>query len=285
MPWLSHAYSIVLGLIALMGYMAHAAGIKVANPQDAIPQLFLKMFPDWFAGFCFAAIAIGALVPAAVMSIGAANTFTRNIWRPFVHPNMSPMEESVLAKLVSLIVKVGALGVIFFMPTKFALDLQLLGGVWMMQIFPAVVFGLYTRWFSGSALLGGWIVGFVIGTWLSWGSAAWTPTFVIGGYGVYNGITAFVANGRRLRAAVLRAASGVGQIRCDRRSGFRRYRQDLTRSASGSTKENAGRRARHFCVLLGRHNSDVGTRRIPPPLANAHRDHGDENDGAADECG
>ena len=50
---------------------------------------------------------------------------------------MTPREESVLAKLVSLIVKVGALLVIFFMPTKFALDLQLLGGVWMVQIFPA----------------------------------------------------------------------------------------------------------------------------------------------------
>lgn len=188
------AYSVVLGLIALMGYMAHAAGIKVANPQDAIPQLFLKMFPDWFAGFCFAAIAIGALVPAAVMSIGAANTFTRNVWRPFVHPKMSGTEEAVLAKLMSLIVKVGALAVILFMPTKFALDLQLLGGVWMVQIFPALIFGLYTRWFSGSALLIGWIAGFSTGTYLSWGATAWTPTSVIGGVGIYNGITALAVN-------------------------------------------------------------------------------------------
>ena len=35
------------------------------------------MFPDWFVGVAFAAIAIGALVPAAVMSIAAANLFTR----------------------------------------------------------------------------------------------------------------------------------------------------------------------------------------------------------------
>ncbi|MBV9078988.1 MAG: sodium:solute symporter, partial [Methylobacteriaceae bacterium] len=84
------AYSLVLGLIALMGYMALAAGVQVSNPQDAVPQLFLKLFPDWFAGFVFAAIAIGALVPAAVMSIGAANTFTRNVWKPFVNPGMTP---------------------------------------------------------------------------------------------------------------------------------------------------------------------------------------------------
>ena len=88
------AYSFVLGLIALLGIMAHAAGVKVANPQDAVPQLLLKVFPDWFAGFSFAAIAIGALVPAAVMSIGAANTFTRNVWKPFVNPQITPAEES-----------------------------------------------------------------------------------------------------------------------------------------------------------------------------------------------
>ncbi len=84
------AYSFVLGLIALLGFMAIAAGVKVASPQDAVPQLVLWAFPDWFAGFCFAAIALGALVPAAVMSIGAANTFTRNVWKPFIHPAMTP---------------------------------------------------------------------------------------------------------------------------------------------------------------------------------------------------
>ena len=165
------AYSFVLGLIALLGVMALAASIKVGNPQDAVPQLLLKMFPDWFAGFSFAAIAIGALVPAAVMSIGAANTFTRNIWKPFVDP-LTPERESSIAKLVSLLVKVGALLVIFFVPTKFAVDLQLLGGVWMVQIFPAMIFGLFTRWYSGPALLVGWAVGMILGTALAWGPTA-----------------------------------------------------------------------------------------------------------------
>ena len=202
------AYSIALGLIALLGLMAIAAGVKTASPQDAVPQLLLWAFPDWFAGFCFAAIALGALVPAAVMSIGAANTFTRNIWKPYVHSRMIPQEEAILAKLVSLIVKIGALLVIFFMPTKFALDLQLLGGVWMVQIFPAMIFGLYTRWFSGAALLTGWGFGMVVGTWLAWGEKAWTPLHALKwdiplvgwhidsglGFTAYNGLTAVIAN-------------------------------------------------------------------------------------------
>jgi solute:Na+ symporter, SSS family len=191
------AYSLVLGLVALMGYMALAAGIKVANPQDAVPQLFLKMFPSWFAGFTFAGIAIGALVPAAVMSIGAANTFTRNMWKPFVDPNLSDAQEAGIAKIASLIVKLGALLILFVMPTQFAIDLQLLGGVWMVQIFPALIFGLYTRWFSGTALLIGWAVGTVIGTWLSWGATAWTPASNFFGwlsFGSYNGLSSVIVN-------------------------------------------------------------------------------------------
>ena len=201
------AYSLALGLIALLGLMALAAGVKVDTPQDAVPQLVLWAFPDWFAGFCFAAIALGALVPAAVMSIGAANTFTRNIWKPFINPEMTPHEESVLAKLASLVVKIGALGVIFFMPTQFALDLQLLGGVWMVQIFPAMILGLFTRWFSGSALLIGWAAGMIVGSSLSWSGKAWVPVHALKwdipfvgpfdsglGFSAYNGLTAALVN-------------------------------------------------------------------------------------------
>jgi len=201
------AYSFVLGLIALLGMMALAAGVKVASPTDAVPQLVLWAFPDWFAGFCFAAIALGALVPAAVMSIGAANTFTRNFWKSFVDPQLSPQSESFIAKLVSLLVKVGALLVIFFMPTKFAVDLQLLGGVWMIQIFPAMILGLYTRWYSGDALVIGWAVGMILGTALAWGPTAWVPVHALAwdipligkidsglGFAAYNGLTAVIAN-------------------------------------------------------------------------------------------
>jgi SSS family solute:Na+ symporter len=187
--------------------MAIAAGVKVGSPQDAVPQLVLWAFPDWFAGFCFSAIALGALVPAAVMSIGAANTFTRNIWKPFIHPAMTPKEESAVAKIISLVVKVGALLIIFFMKTQFALDLQLLGGVWMVQIFPALVLGLFTRWFSGWALFVGWLVGIVVGTALSYKAGAWVPVHALAwdlpfyghldsglGFAAFNGLTAVVLN-------------------------------------------------------------------------------------------
>ncbi len=161
------AYSFLLGLIALLGYMALAAGVKATPPygaQFAVPALFNMMFPSWFVGFGFAAIAIGALVPASIMSIAAANLFTRNIWREYFRSDISDREEANVAKLASLIVKAGALVFILFLPTQYAINLQLLGGVWIIQTFPAIVIGLYTNWFNRWALILGWAAGMIVGT-------------------------------------------------------------------------------------------------------------------------
>jgi SSS family solute:Na+ symporter len=171
------AYSFLLGLIALLGFMAVAVGVdkmpayapgfqQFAN-QFSVPALFLEVFPDWFAGFAFASIGIGALVPAAIMSIAAANLFTRNIYREFIAPDCAPRTESMVAKTTSLVVKVGALIFIMTLPKEFAINLQLLGGVWIIQTFPSVIFGLYTRWLDNKALLVGWAAGMVTGTWMA----------------------------------------------------------------------------------------------------------------------
>src|SRR5882762_9864824 len=138
------AYTLMLGLLALLGYMGRAAHLKVASANDVVPALFHTVFASWFAGFAFAAIAIGALVPAAVMSIGAANLFTRNFWKAYVDPQVTAAGEAAVAKITSLAVKVGALLVILYLPTQFALDLQLLGGLWILQTLPALIFGLFT---------------------------------------------------------------------------------------------------------------------------------------------
>lgn len=191
------AYTVLLGLIALLGYMAYASKLVVKNNNDVVPALFNALFPSWFSGFAFAAIAIGALVPAAVMSIGAANLFTRNFWKPYVNPAVTPAGEAKVAKLVSLAVKLGALIFILFLPTKFALDLQLLGGVWILQTFPALVFGLFFCWFGAPALLTGWAAGIIGGSWIAFTDGIKpVHTIVMGGdkYTVYTGLLALLLN-------------------------------------------------------------------------------------------
>ncbi len=191
------AYTILLGLIALLGYMAIAAGIKVTSANDVVPMLFNKIFPSWFVGFAAAAIAIAALVPAAIMSIGAANLFTRNLWRPLVNPNISSSAEAANAKIVSLVVKFGALLFIVFLPTQFAIELQLLGGVWILQILPAIVFTLYTRRLSTPGLFLGWLVGIVTGTSLAFIQGL-KPVYTIhlgeSAYPLYIGLIALSVN-------------------------------------------------------------------------------------------
>jgi SSS family solute:Na+ symporter len=167
-------YSFILGLIALLGYVAIAAGVDkdaayVAGFSQyganfAVPALFLASFPSWFVGIAFAAIAIGALVPAAIMSIACANLFTRNLYKEFLRPDCSDADEARMAKIVSLVVKIGAVVFILAIPQAYAIQLQLLGGIWIIQLLPPILLGLYSRGFNAHALLVGWIAGTAIGT-------------------------------------------------------------------------------------------------------------------------
>jgi solute:Na+ symporter, SSS family len=169
-------YSFMLGLLALVGFFAialglgglpqFAAGFKQFGNNFAVPALYLHEFPSWFVGVAFAAIGIGALVPAAIMSIAAANLYTRNIHHEFFQKNPTDRQEAQMAKWVSLIVKFGALAFIVFVPQQYAIYLQLLGGILIIQTLPAVMLGVYTRWFNDWALLIGWLVGTALGTWM-----------------------------------------------------------------------------------------------------------------------
>ena len=164
------AYTLVLALLALLGYMAIKAGVTPLTGSNGkpdnntvVPLLFDQMFPSWFAGVAFAAIAIGALVPAAIMAIAAANLFTRNIWREYLVRDASPAQEAKVSKIASLLVKAGAVAVILALEPQFSIDLQLIGGVLILQTLPPIVFGLLTRWFHPWALLCGWAAGIASG--------------------------------------------------------------------------------------------------------------------------
>jgi solute:Na+ symporter, SSS family len=210
------SYCIMLGLLTLFGFFAIAAGVdKLPEFADgfkrfgnnfAVPALLLHSFPSWFAGIAFAAIGIGALVPAAIMSIAAANLYTRNIHREFFNRNPSDKQEARMAKWVSLVVKLGALVFILFVPFQYAIQLQLLGGIWVIQTLPAVMLGVCTRWFNSWALLIGWAVGTSAGTAMAIATNL-TPTFplAVGSY-TFPGYTAFYTLILNLAVAVVLTA-------------------------------------------------------------------------------
>jgi SSS family solute:Na+ symporter len=168
------AYSLLLGLLALLGYVAISAGVKpIVNgatkkpdTNTIIPVLFDHSFQPWFAGIAFAAIGIGALVPAAIMSIAAANLWTRNIYKAYLHKSATAAQEARQAKVASLVVKFGAVVFVIAIDPQFSIDLQLIGGVLILQTLPAVAISLYTRWLHAWALIAGWVVGMGWGIYL-----------------------------------------------------------------------------------------------------------------------
>jgi len=187
-------YSFALALVALLGYMAVAAGVKAMpgfasgfgrfGNNFAVPALFLTMFPHWFAGLAFAAIGIGALVPAAIMSIACGSLFSRNIYRDFIDAECSPRREAQVAKIVAFLAKLGALFFVLALKSSYAIELQLLGGIWVCQTMPAVLVALFTRALHPIALLIGWACGIAAGTAMAWSLGLKSSIYVLHIFGV-----------------------------------------------------------------------------------------------------
>ncbi|NED20141.1 sodium:solute symporter, partial [Streptomyces sp. SID9913] len=175
------------------------AGVRApeGGAEAAVPMLVDRLMPGPLAGLVFGAIVVGALVPAAVMSIAAATSFVRNVYVEYVHPTATPKRQVRIAKAVSLTAKLGAVAFVFGLRDQDAINLQLLGGVWILQVFPAVAVGLYTRWLHPRALLAGWAAGMVTGTWLvvREGFSSIVPLGPGGGpLEIYAGVAALVLN-------------------------------------------------------------------------------------------
>src|SRR5437764_11361489 len=114
---------------------------------------------------------------------------------------MLPAEESQMAKVVSLVVKFGALVLVLKLRATYAIEMELLGGIWIGQLFPSVVIGVFTRWFHPWALFAGWLAGMVSGSAMAWSlglkSSVYPlhlPAFLGGTYAMYAAVPALLLN-------------------------------------------------------------------------------------------
>jgi SSS family solute:Na+ symporter len=97
------------------------------------------------------------------MAIAASNLFTRNFYQEFIRQDISSAEQTMVSRIGSTIVLVGALIFVLSAPS-YAITLQLAGGAWILQTLPAIFLALYVRWLDRWAILVGWLVGIVWGT-------------------------------------------------------------------------------------------------------------------------
>ncbi len=164
-------YSIGLALLALFGILIYAVPGALSivkstgNGLLTVPALVVTTLPGWLAGICLLGIFIGGMVPAALMAIAGANLISRNIIREF-KPKISADTETRIAKWTSAALKFIALGFVFVAPLTYAIQLQLLGGIIILQILPAVFLGLFTKRLDWKALIMGWTSGMASGIYL-----------------------------------------------------------------------------------------------------------------------
>ena len=167
-------YGIGLAIMALMGVLVYsvpsAMNFLSGFPESSrgilvVPSLILNTMPGWLAGVALLGIFVGGLVPAAIMAIAQANLLTRNIIKE-IKPNMSPRSEIRITKISSAAFKFVALGFVFVVPATYSISLQLLGGIIIVQILPAVFFGLYIKSLRKQPVIVGLIVGIFSGIYM-----------------------------------------------------------------------------------------------------------------------
>ncbi len=165
-------YSVGLAALALFGIMVYAVPgalsiVKATgNGLLTVPAMIVTMLPGWLAGICLLGIFVGGMVPAALMAIAGANLLARNVVKEF-KPKMTEKNETRLAQWFSAALKFIALGFVFIAPLTYAIQLQLLGGIIILQILPAVFLGLFTHKLDWKALILGWFAGEAAGIWLT----------------------------------------------------------------------------------------------------------------------
>jgi SSS family solute:Na+ symporter len=100
------------------------------------------------------------------MSIAAADLVHPQHLQGVPEEGGHPHQEAQVAKITSLVVKVGAVAAIRFIDPQFSIDVQSIGGVIILQTLPAVALGLFTRWFHRGGLIAGWFAGMAAGIWM-----------------------------------------------------------------------------------------------------------------------
>lgn len=199
-------YSIGLAFLAMFGFLIYGVPAALHYVQSfpasiqgtqVVPGLILTLLPSWLSGAALLGIFIGGLVPAAVMAIAAANLFTRNILKE-IKPKMTPKGETRSAQVFAVVFKFLALGFVFIIPATFAIQLQLFGGILILQTLPAFIFGMLTKNLNRRALLAGLVVGVGLGVYMMAAAnkfATWTTTLMATGFGpVFIGGIALAVN-------------------------------------------------------------------------------------------
>ncbi len=154
-------YQVWIMILAIFGLLALAYNLVPNRISSlAFPSVLTTFFPPTFVIITFAAIIIGAMIPAAIQSLSAANLITRNIYLEYFNKN-APEKRQVLVGRIFVFVIIllsliwvlipAASGLIFYMLT--------MSYAFLLQTLPAIILSMYMPKLDKYSVGAGWFAG------------------------------------------------------------------------------------------------------------------------------
>jgi SSS family solute:Na+ symporter len=154
-------YSITMSLMFFVGLSAVLILPGLGNGDLALLTMVRKTFPPWFLGIIGGAGALTAMVPASIQLLTGATLYAKNLFKPILAPGMTDQQVAKLAKIMVLVLTLGALFVSIYTSVSLV-SLLLLGYAGVAQLFPGVVLGLFSKRVTTSGVFAGMVTGIAI---------------------------------------------------------------------------------------------------------------------------
>jgi solute:Na+ symporter, SSS family len=147
-------YSVTMPLMFIVGFSAVLVLPNLPNGDLSLLAMVRKSFPAWFLGIVGGAGALTAMVTAAIQLLTGATLYAKNLFRPLLAPEMTDQQVARVAKIMVLVLTVGAVSFAIYSSASLV-SLYLLGTAGVAQFFPGVVLGLYSRKASAAGVAAG----------------------------------------------------------------------------------------------------------------------------------
>ena len=193
-------YQLPVLLVLLVGFTALLVMPGLANPDTALLALVGRSYPGWFAGFVGGAGAVTAMVPAAMLLLGASTLVAKNLYRPLRRTAVSEAHLMRASRAFMLLIAAAALALALWSPHELV-TLLIFGYDGIAQLFPGVALGVFTRRVTAAPVTLGLVAGVVV-----------VVALIASGHDPFLGVNAGFA-GLAVNGAVTFAAAAVTLVR------------------------------------------------------------------------
>ncbi len=193
-------YQLPVLLVLLVGFTALLVMPGLANPDTALLALVGRSFPGWFAGFVGGAGAVTAMVPAAMLLLGASTLVAKNLYRPLRRTAVSEAHLMRASRAFMLLIAAAALALALWSPNELV-TLLIFGYDGIAQLFPGIALGVFTRRVTAAPVTLGLVAGVVV-----------VVALIASGHDPFLGVNAGFA-GLAVNGAVTFAAAAVTLVR------------------------------------------------------------------------